>query len=153
MVNKMRHKSYGYLYYESDIIKTPNLLNHNWIILRCCDDLVNYYQYWLNKKSIAIIKSSWKPHLSISRGEALDKAKFIEWIGINGNKIHFDYEDELRYNKKGFVWINCWSKELNGLRHSLGLYLKKDDRFHLTVAKMKDGISYYGIEKFLTYDP
>lgn len=150
----MLYKSYGRLVYEADVIKTvPSKLSENWIVARVCNDLVGYYQYWLTKKGIPIVPSSWKPHISVVKGEKMSKQVFADWTKDKGEWIRFDYDDELRMNRKGFVWINCWSKQLNELRQSLGLYIKRDDRFHLTVAKMKEGISYYGIEKILTYDP
>lgn len=140
--------------YEADVIKTaPAKLSDNWIVLQVCPDLANYYQYWLKKKGVMIVPSSWKPHLSVVRGEKMSRAVFDDWIKTNGNRIKFDYEDELKRNDKGFVWVDCWSKELNDLRKALGLYLKKNDRFHLTITKMKPGFSYHGIEKLLTYDP
>src|SRR4051812_41628495 len=111
----MKYTSYGYLTYEADVMKTPGDLSKNWIILRCCDDLVNYYQYWLNKRGVAISKSSWKAHLSIVRGEKMSKQIFSNWIKENGNKVSFEYDDELRCND-AFIWVNCWSPELNELR-------------------------------------
>jgi hypothetical protein len=149
----MLHRSYGSLIYEADAIKTaPSKLSENWIVLRVCDDLVNYYQYWLNKRGVAISRSSWKPHLSVVRGEKMQKEIFTEWISKNGNKISFEYEDELLCNKE-FIWLNCWSSELNKLREKLGLYRKKNDRFHLTICKLNEGIVYIGMEKLLRYDP
>lgn len=141
--------------YEADVIKTtPAKLSENWIVLQVCHDLVGYYKYWLAKKGIMIVPSSWKPHISVVRGENMSKQIFADWLKANGGPwIKFDYEDDLKRNDKGFVWIDCWSKELNDLRQALGLYLKRDDRFHLTITKMKTGISYHGIEKLLTYDP
>ena len=150
----MLYKSYGRLVYEADAIKTaPSKLSENWIVLRCCNDLAGYYQYWLAKKGIVIVPSSWKPHISVVKGEKMSKQIFTDWMKTNGEWVNFNYDDDLRMNDRGFVWVNCWSKELNDLRRSLGLYVKRDDRFHLTVAKMKEGITYYGIEKLLTYDP
>jgi hypothetical protein len=148
----MLYQSYGKLVYEADIMKTPSDLSTNWIILQVSPGLAGYYQYWLAKKGILLTPSSWKPHLSVVRGEKMDKQIFEKWKKAD-DRVHFDYDDELRYNDKGFVWINCWSKELNDLRKSLGLYLKKNDKFHLTVTKMRPGFTYHGIEKLLTYDP
>lgn len=150
----MLYRSYGKLVYEADVVKTaPAKLSENWVIAQVCQDLVNYYQYWLNKKGLVTVPSSWKPHISVVRGENMSKQVFTDWIKRNGNRIQFDYDDELRMNNRGFVWVNCWSRGLNDLRRSLGLYAKRDDRFHLTITKLKDGISYIGIDSLLTYDP
>jgi len=150
----MLYKSYGKLVYEADVMKTtPAGLSDNWIVLHVCNDLVGYYKYWLTKKGIAIAPSSWKPHISVVKGEKMAKKIFTDWIKNNGAWVNFEYDDELRMNDRGFIWVNCWSKELNCLRKALGLYLKRDDRFHLTVTKMKEGIAYIGIENILTYDP
>ena len=150
----MLHKSYGKLVYEADVVKTaPARIFENWIVTRCCDDLVGYYRYWLTKKGVIITPPSWKPHISVVKGEKMSKQIFTDWTKSNGAWINFDYDDELRMNDRGFIWINCWSKELNDLRRALGLYLKRDNRFHLTITKMKEGISYQGIEKLLVYDP
>lgn len=150
----MLYKSYGKLVYEADAIKTaPAKLSENWIVLQCCNDLVGYYRYWLAKKGLAIVAPSWKPHISVVKGEKMSKQIFADWVKTNGAWMNFEYDDDLRVNDRGFIWVNCWSKELNNLRRSLGLYIKRDDRFHLTVTKMKEGITYYGIEKLLTYDP
>ena len=134
-------------------MQTPSKLSDNWIVLRCCNDLVSYYQYWLTKKGLPIVPSSWKPHISVVKGEKMSKEIYTDWTKSKGPWVNFDYDDDLRMNDRGFIWVNCWSKGLNDLRRSLGLYLKKDDRFHLTVAKLKEGIAYIGIEKLLTYDP
>lgn len=145
-------QSHGYLTYEADVMKAPTNLSDNWIILRGVDGIVNYYQYWLAKRGIAFTSSSWKPHVSVVRGEKMDRKLFDKWIKNNGNKIIFEYNDDFRVNNE-FIWINCFSKELNDLRRFLGLYVKKDDRFHLTLGKINKGVVYIGTEKLLIYDP
>lgn len=150
----MLYQSYGKLVYEADVLKArPSKLTENWVVLNVNPDLAKYYQYWLSKKGIILTPSSWRAHISVVRGEKMDKRLFSNWLRTNGNQVKFEYDDEIKYNDKGFCWANCWSKELNDLRRSLGLYVKKNDRFHLTVAKMREGFSYYGIESILTYDP
>lgn len=89
----MLYKSYGKLVYEADIMQTPNKLSENWIVLRCDDNLVNYQQYWLNKKGVAITVSSWKPHLSVIRGEKMDKTTYNDWVKKNGSWVDFSYDN------------------------------------------------------------
>lgn len=139
--------------YEADFVKLSNMSNENWIVLQIDRDLARYYQYWLSKHGVQLAPSSWKPHISVVRGEKMDRRVFSDWMKANGNQITFEYHDEPKRNDRGFIWLDCWSKELNDLRQTLGLYLKRNDRFHFTVAKMKEGISYYGIDKLIKYDP
>lgn len=148
----MLYNSYGKLVYEADVLATPTKLSDNWVVLNVCNDLVNYYQYWLNKRGVKIKKSSWRPHLSVIRGETMDKDLYSTWIKNNGGKVYFDYDDTLKTNGK-FIWVDCKAPKLNELRKSLGLYLKKDDRFHLTVAKLDKGVVYIGMESLLIWDP
>lgn len=141
------YQSSGKLVYEADVMKLPNAQNENWVILQCCNDLVAYYQYWLTKKGVAITKSSWKSHLSVIRGEQMDKKIYDNWARKN-SLINFEYDDTLKTNME-FIWVDCFVPELNKLRSELGLYQKKNDRFHLTVAKLKPNVVYVGLEKLL----
>lgn len=76
---------------------------------------------------------AWGPHISVIRGEPIPRRFRKDWGKLNGRRVRFRYDPDIRQSRKHF-WLLVDCPELGDIRESLGLPRKPRVRFHLTVA-------------------
>lgn len=117
-----------------------------WLILKLDDDITAYYRwFFIREKGLMLQKSAWGSHVSVIRGEVVDKDL---WEQIkekySGKEIEIEYELIPKTNGK-HVWLRSISKELLEIREEFGLG-KSEIGFHITlgspIERMKEHLKY-----------
>ncbi|MDB4278602.1 hypothetical protein N9917_03235 [Deltaproteobacteria bacterium] len=79
---------------------------------------------------------AWGPHISVCRGERIDKSKRSLWKSLRNRELEFTYDPDLRSNGEYF-WHQVQCEELLDLREQLGLRREPKQRLHLTVGRVR----------------
>lgn len=134
------------LYQSSGILKYEIIPEYGYrVILETQDDLSDYYRS-LIPKYIEIRPQKYNSHISIVRKEI--PLILENWGKFDGQEIKFLYNNYINFDNRYF-WLNCFSKDLETVRTSLGLELKNHSsdnyllegylkRFHLTIGNKKE---------------
>jgi hypothetical protein len=103
----------------------------NWCLLRCDQQIVEYYCYLAKTYGRVISPNKlWNAHISAVKGEEVSK----DLWGYNPGPIKFYYTNIVR-NNECHAWIDCWSEDLANLRLKLGLENIKMS-YHLTLGRL-----------------
>lgn len=106
-----------------------------WALLDCDDELIDYYQWWLNKAGIGINKGSlWGAHITFIRGE--EPPNQTLWGKYEGLAIEYRYSNYFRYDNGRHVWLDVYCPTLNEIREELGLKSLRSMSLHLTIGRL-----------------
>lgn len=86
-------------------------------------------------RMLDFVPPAWGPHISVTRGERIDKSKRALWKSLRNRQIEFNYDPNLRTNGEYF-WYQVECEELLDLREELGLRREPKQRLHLTVGRV-----------------
>lgn len=106
-----------------------------WMILKCDDGIIEYYQHWLKREGHEIIVPAWGAHVSVIRGE--EPSNKDAWKRYKDADIAFKSDGYLHSNE-WYWWIKVESPQLEGIRQELGLQPMPEYDFHITIGKCKD---------------
>jgi hypothetical protein len=105
-----------------------------WLILICDNEIIRYYNWWLEKQWIRTEKYSlYGSHVSIVKGEEPPNKEL--WKKYNKKILKFRYNNEIKTNNYHYwLWTEC--TEFERIRLELGLSPRFPDmRFHLTIGR------------------
>lgn len=120
---------------ETDMIIPSKTDGEAWCILKVDLKTIQEQLEGLRSAGINISGSAWGPHISIIRGETVDKELFKEHPQ-ELTKINFEL-GALRHNKQGYYWYDIECPELEQLRISFRLSPRPTPPFHLTIGKVQ----------------
>lgn len=129
------HQSSGEIVYSPS---TEKICDPSWVLLKCDEDIVNYYKWFLLKKGVKLDALMWGSHISIIRGEAFDKIdeKHMEkWKFNDGESLGFKYGDLVTNGVHW--WLDVQSEAIEQMRSEFGLKPHPDFGFHITIGKIK----------------
>jgi len=112
----------------------------SWMVLTCDEQIMRYYQWWVHNS----FKDVWgrsiyqlhapiaRCHISIVRGENPEKTKAKVWDQLIGQKVQFEYSNEVNTNGKHW-WLPVKCPRLIEIRRELGLPPSKIP-LHMTIG-------------------
>jgi hypothetical protein len=112
----------------------------NWVILKCDNEIIRYYQHIFYKLYWKKLQSPmWGAHCSLVRCEAPLKPE--NWKQYNGREIEFEYYyDGVFYSNADrggkHYWLKCWSPKFNVIRESLGLSSEPKVPYHISIGSL-----------------
>ena len=112
----------------------------NWCVVNIDRGIADYYRHWLKvEKHIHLQEPSWGGHISIVRGEHLDKSVEHLWKKYQNQQVEFTYEHGVYHSapdkKNGglYYWITVESLMFSEIRKELKLPVGW--QFHITVGR------------------
>jgi hypothetical protein len=81
------------------------------------------------------VPPAWGPHISVTRGEHIDKTQRGLWRSLPNRPVDFSFDPDLKFNGEYF-WFQVQCDELLDLREQLGLRREPKQRLHLTVGRV-----------------
>lgn len=126
------HKSVGKLNFDPGI----GTKKHEpwWLILKCDQGIVDYYEWLLRKNWITVNKNTfWGSHISVIKGE--EPKNKNEWNKDFG-EIEFYYSNIIRMDNNRHAWIDCYSEQLADIRAILGVGKEIKMSYHLTIGNI-----------------
>jgi len=106
-----------------------------WIIVECPKDILDYYHYWISRKSkLPINKPLFGAHVSVVRGEEPPLEHQNLWRKYHEKEVTFHYSHQVDQNDE-YWWVNVECPFLNELREELGLNPHVEFGFHLTIGR------------------
>lgn len=109
---------------------------NNWVIVECDKGIMNYYCYWVMKKTgYQLNRPKFGSHISLIRGEVIEPSlKIPLWKKYHENIIEFEYSPILETNLDHW-WLPAKSNALSELRKEFGLEEQPLYGFHLTIGR------------------
>lgn len=105
------------LYKSTGILQYAKGQHFYKLVANINQDITDYY-FSLVPKYIDIKRQMYPAHISIVRKEV---PLILEaWERHAGASIQFSYSNEIWFSEK-YMWLNCWSEEMEQLREELGL--------------------------------
>ena len=106
-----------------------------WGILKCDEEIINYYLWLLLRWGIAVNKGSRSgAHITWNRGEKPPNLSL--WGKYEGVEITFRYSNYLWWENGKHVWINVHCPKLDEIRVELGLNPLHRNALHLTIGRL-----------------
>ena len=111
---------------------------NNWVIANCDEELLNYYRWWIHKKtSLWLSKPKSGAHISVVRGDM----EFGNWPKrMEGERIEFNYNHNLECHSN-YIWLPVWGRDLEDIRFKLGFDRKPLKPFHMSVGNVDMSLS------------
>jgi len=128
------HTSTGKVIYSPS---TKNIQDKTWVILKCDENIIAYYKWFLSKKGVKVDSLLWGSHISIIRGGVWDKISddnLAEWKYNDEETIEFRYGDLVTNGTHW--WLEVESVNLENMRNHLGLKPHPDFGFHISIGKI-----------------
>ena len=106
-----------------------------WVIVTVDGDIDKLYSFFIQQTyGIRIQRPAWGPHISISRGEEVNKELWEKFkMEFNNKEIEFEYEVDVKTNG-AHHWLRVKCDELKDLREKLGLQRDGKWGLHLTLG-------------------
>tara|TARA_B100000609_G_scaffold199317_1_gene202040 strand:+ start:20082 stop:20495 length:414 start_codon:yes stop_codon:yes gene_type:complete len=105
-----------------------------WLILRCDDEVVRYYLWWIEKtEGIKLQRPLFGAHISVMRGEEAQQNATL-WKEQQDTTCDFRYSHIVE-TQDGFWWLPVESRMLREIRAFYGLSPLPDFGFHLTIGR------------------
>jgi hypothetical protein len=100
--------------------------------------IVDYYFSLIPKYFIAQ-RQAYRAHITIVRN-GRDFPKNLDfWAKYEGEKFQFEYSHEVEYDEK-YLWINVKSERISKIRDQLGLFVRDNDNYHISIGNFKGKI-------------
>lgn len=112
---------------------TPN--KKWWAIVKCPDDIIYYYKYWVTKnQKFTISSSAFGSHISLIRDEEPPNEFKHLWKKREGMEVEFTYTPNFQTNGE-YWWLDIQCPVLNEVRQELGLSKEPKFGYHLSIGK------------------
>ena len=106
------------LYLSKGILKySQNQAGHYKLIVEIDPEISRYYRSFI-PKYIQYNPQMYDPHISVVRKEIPVNLDY--WGRYDGQSIEFLYDNTIHFGTV-YVWLNCFSKQLETIRLELGL--------------------------------
>ena len=105
-------------------------------------EIANYYRCFIPKK-YNYNKPKYEPHISVVR--KVVPTNLQHWGKYEDKQIEFQYDNNIHFGTQ-YIWLNCFSKELENIRLELGLSIHDEFTeppqdykkcFHTTLGNFK----------------
>lgn len=104
----------------------------NWAIVRVPIPLIENARTQIGlKEGQKPAIPSWGPHITIVRGERVDRTK---WGLQEQEEINFSFDTEVKEGRNRYFYLDVYSPELEQVRLNLGIRRKPTPDFHITIG-------------------
>lgn len=104
-------------------------------IVAYVDSEISRYYRSLIPKYIYTFPQKYPAHITIVRK---DQEIMPANVGfIQNTLVYFEYDSTINFSDT-YVWLNCYSKDIEDIRESLGLPRCRFNSFHITIGNMKN---------------
>lgn len=105
----------------------------NWALLKCDEDIANYYAWHLKKHGVEVDPFNlWGVHVSSLKGDLPVNPEV--WGKYEGYEVEFHYNHIIRYDNGKHAWVDVYSEDLSAIREELGFPPKF--WYHLTIGRL-----------------
>lgn len=112
------------------------------LIVSIDEEISNYYRSLL-PKTFKCQQQRYPAHISVVRNET--PTNLLSWGVFEKTKIEIQYDPDIQYDET-YYWLDCYSKNLETIRHTLGLPLWSKTNcppnlkhcFHITIGNRKN---------------
>ena len=106
--------------------------NIGWLILECDRDLSLYYCWFVQRQlGLRLQHPRLGSHITVVRGEVVKN--LLRWSAYPSQEMKFYYSNEIKMNGR-YWWLNVYSPCLMSIRQELGLEVKPEFDFHVTIG-------------------
>ncbi|MCP2727610.1 hypothetical protein [Limnofasciculus baicalensis] len=106
--------------------------NIGWLILECDRDLGLYYSWFVQRQlGLRLQHPRLGSHITVVRGEVVEN--ILRWSAYPSRVINFYYSNEIKTNGR-YWWLNVYAPCLMSIRQELGLEVKPEYDFHVTIG-------------------
>lgn len=115
---------------KSELVITR--IRPNWAIVRVPIPLIESARTQIGlKEGQKPAIPSWGPHITIVRGERLDKNK---WRSHEQEEINFSFNTEVKEGRNRYFYLDVFSPQLEEIRDNLDLKRRPTPDFHITIG-------------------
>lgn len=107
-----------------------------WGIIKCDDDIDDYYRWFLERRfNLILSKPAFGPHITIFDGETPKDINKWELLKkrYNNSEVNFKYDIFTKSNGKHW-WLKCYCDEIQSMREKLEFKSHLKWSLHLTLG-------------------